>query len=396
MTKPTMTSQWDPGSYRPLDMSEIPGYPRKMPPLYEDFLPRFAGIKGECPESHMRRFWEFFQHFPISDEAEDLVMKLFSASLHGEARRWYDNLPAASITSMELFERVFLAKWTMKIEDIQSLLKKLEGIRQTESEIVRAFGVRFERLLYQIPQGHRPEEKYLVYLYTNGLQGHLSFLLNKKKPKTLPEAHDMAIQIEKSLSLTRTNAMDALSLMKLVSHETFVEDTQERREQVFNQQNEDVIGEQEPEQDDEVSTCAPPPDEAIQEPFSPAQQKEDEVSCFSFMDSNDTLFHDSESEEEMEALDEVDVPYCAIKDKEAIHDDETITHAENTKAIEAPAQEETVSYPPILNFDDALPCDEKEEEDEFSNFQILHAMTQIVTLLIILMSSYMLGDVGGI
>jgi hypothetical protein len=43
--------------------------------------------------------------------------------------------------------------------------------------------------------------------------------------------------------------------------ETFVEDTQERREQVFNQQNEDVIEEQEPEQDDEVSTCAPPSDE---------------------------------------------------------------------------------------------------------------------------------------
>jgi hypothetical protein len=36
-----------------------------------------------------------------------------------------------------------------------------------------------------------------------------------------------------------------------------------------------------------------------------------------------------------------------------------------------------VSYPPILNFDDALPCDEKEEEDEV--LQILHAMTQIVT-----------------
>jgi hypothetical protein len=108
----------------------------------------------------------------------------------------------------------------------------------------------------------------------------------------------------------------------------------------------------------------PPSDEAIQEPFSPAQQKEDEVSCFS---SNDTLFHDSESEEEMEALDEVDVPYCATKDKEAIHDDEAITHAENTEAIKAPAQEETVSYPPPLVFDDALPYDEKEEEDESSN-----------------------------
>jgi hypothetical protein len=396
MTKPTMTSQWDPGSYRPLDMSEIPGYPRKMPPRYEDFLPRFAGINGECPKSHMRRFWEFFQYFPISDEAEDLVMKLFSASLHGEARRWYDDLPAASITSMELFEEVFLAKWTMKIEDIQSLLKELEGIKQTESEIVKAFGVRFQRLLYQIPQSHRPEEKYLVYLYTNGLQGHLSFLLNKKNPKTLPEAHDMAIQIEKSLSLTKTNAMDTLSLIKLVSHGNFVEDTQERGEQVFNQQNEDMDEEQEPEQDDEVSTCAPPSDEAIQEPFSPAQQKKDEVSCILSQDADDTLFHDPESEEEMEALDEVDVPCCAIKDKEAIHDDEAITHAENTKAIEVPAQEETVSYPPPLVFDDALPCDEKEEEDEFSNLANPACYDTDTDMLIILMSSYMLGDVGGI
>ena len=137
MMNPTMTSQWDPGNYKPLDMSEIPGYPRKMPPRYKDFLPHFAGIDDECPKSHMRRFWKFFQHFPINDEAEDLVMKLFSA------RRWYDNLPAASITSMELFEEVFLSKWTMEEEDMQSLLKELEGIKQTESEVVRDFGVRF-------------------------------------------------------------------------------------------------------------------------------------------------------------------------------------------------------------------------------------------------------------
>ena len=261
-----MTSQWDPGSYRPLDMSEIPGYPKKMPPRYEHFLPRFAGIDDECPKSHMRRFWKFFQHFLVDDEAKDLVMKLFSASLHGEARRWYDNLPAASINSMERFEEIFIAKWTMEMEVVYSLLKDLEGIRQAESEVVRAFGVRFQRLLYQIPQSHRPEGNYLVYLYTNGLQGHLSFLLNKKNPKTLAEAHNMAIQIEENLS---SNAMDTLSLIKLVSHGYFVEDTQERGERVSNQQNEDIDEEQEPKQDDEVSTCAPPANEVIQEPVSP-------------------------------------------------------------------------------------------------------------------------------
>jgi hypothetical protein len=192
-----------------------------------------------------------------------------------------------------------------------------------------------------------------------------STLLNKKNPKTLAEAHNMAIQIEKSLSLTKTNAMDTLSLIKLVSLETFVEDPQERKEQVFNQQNEDVIKEQEPKQDDEVSTCAPPVDEVIQEPVSPVQQNEDEVSHFPLQDANDTVY--SEDEEEKEALNEVDGPCCAIKDKEAVHEDETMTHAENTRVLEVPAQEETVSYPPTLVFDNALLCDEKEEEDRFSN-----------------------------
>jgi hypothetical protein len=365
MTKSTMTSQWDPGSYRPLDMSEIPGYPRKMPPRYEDFLPHFAGIEDECPKSHMRRFWKFFQHFPVDDEVEDLVMKLFSASLHGEARRWYDNLPAASINSMELFEELFLAKWTMEMEVVQSLIKDLEGIRQAESEVVRTFGVRFQRLLYQIPQSHRPEGNYLVYLYTNGIQAHLSFLLDKKKPKTLAESHNMAIKIEESLPLTKINTMHTPGLIKLVSHGYFVEDAQERREQVFSQHNEDTDEEQEPEQEDEVSTCAPPTDEDMREPVSPVQQSENEVSYFPLQNSNDTVLLDSKEEEEMEASDEVEVPCCEIEDKEAVHEDEIMTHDENTGVLEVPAQEETVSYPPILKFDDALPCDEKEEDDEF-------------------------------
>jgi hypothetical protein len=356
MTKSTMTSQWDPGSYRPLDMSEIPGYPRKMPPRYEDFLPRFAGINGECPESHMIRFWKFFEYFPIDDEAEDVVMKLFSASLHGEARRWFDSLPAASITTMEQFEGIFLANWTMKAEAMQSLLRELEGIRQAESEVVKAFGFRFERYLYQIPQSHRPEEKYLVYIYTNGLQGHLSFLLSKKNPKTLAEAHNMAIQIEKNLSLTKANAMDILGLIKLVSHENF-EDTQEKEEQIIDQQNEDIDEEQEPEKDDEVSTCAPPADEALQDPVTPAQDEENEVSYFDSFD--DALCYDSEKEEGMEPLDEPDSLYLKTEDVE-----EDLPSDDDIQILEALAQEglSEVHCSPFQVLDGYLPYDTKSEK----------------------------------
>jgi hypothetical protein len=128
-----------------------------------------------------------------------------------------------------------------------------------------------------------------------------------------------------------------------------------------------MVEEMEPEHNDEVSMCVLPSDEAIQEPFSLAQQKEDEVSCVPFQDANDTLFLDSENEGEKKALNEVDGPCCAIKDKEAVHEDETMTHAENIEVLEASTQQEIVSYPPLLVFDNALPCDEEEEEDEFSN-----------------------------
>jgi hypothetical protein len=57
-----------------------------------------------------------------------------------------------------------------------------------------------------------------------------------------------------------------------------------------------MIEELEPKQNDEVPTCAPPSDEAIQEPFSPTQQKDDEVSCLPFQDFDDTLSYDSANE----------------------------------------------------------------------------------------------------
>jgi hypothetical protein len=221
-------------------------------------------------------------------------MKLFSTTLHGNARRWYDNLPTASITYMDQLEETFLMNWGMKLEDIQLLLKGLEYIRQTKNESVRDFEARFQMLLYHIRRSHCPEDKYLMYLYTNALIGHLRFLLYKKGLKTLTEAHHMAMKIEVNLSLSKgkhfsslgtrnpEDTSNTLSLKKLVSLEAFATDSQERREQVFNEQNEDMVEELEPKKNDEVSTYAPPSDKSIHEPFLPAQQQDNEVSCFPF------------------------------------------------------------------------------------------------------------------
>jgi hypothetical protein len=110
-------------------MSKITGYPQKIPSKYENWLPRFTGSDGERLNYHMSNFWAFFQLHPISDDVEDLVMKLFSATLHGNDRIWYDNLLVTSIISMDQLEETFLMSWGMKLEDIQILLKGLEYIR---------------------------------------------------------------------------------------------------------------------------------------------------------------------------------------------------------------------------------------------------------------------------
>jgi hypothetical protein len=367
-----VTSPWDPGSFKPLDMSKIPGYPRQMPPISKKrWLPEFTGRNGERADLHMNNFYSYFQLHPVADEAEDVVMILFANTLHGYAREWYYNLPDASITSMDQFEEVFLKKWGIKSEDIPILLQKFQDIKQRENETLFDFQNRFEGTLYHIPDSHRPEREYVVHHYTHAIWPHLGLPLHKRAPKMLDEAYGMAKEIRDNIFSSGINDLftsSTLTMESLYSHENIVDDFQEEGKQTIIQHEmiEDVAEETESEQNDEGSISVPPSDEAIQESFSPAQQEEDEVSCFSSMIPNDTLFHDSEREEEMQSLDKVEVPCCATENEEAIHEDEETTHAENIKLLEIPAQEETVSCPFLINFDDVLPCDE-EEEDEFSN-----------------------------
>jgi hypothetical protein len=126
------------------------------------------------------------------------------------------------------------------LEDISVLLKILKHIKKTEDETVRHFQDRFEDILYQTPESHCPEDKYIIHLYTNVLLVHLGFLLSKKGPRTLDEAHSMAKRIKKNISLSEIRhffTSSTLSVESLVSLETFTFDFQEEGEKNFDQQN---------------------------------------------------------------------------------------------------------------------------------------------------------------
>jgi hypothetical protein len=96
------------------DVSPGPNLPKeKEPPHRGDigwdrFLLRQFDLQTSsfCPPYKLCDNRAFFQLHPISDDAEDLAMKLFSATLHDGARRWYNGLPDASIKTMDKLEEI--------------------------------------------------------------------------------------------------------------------------------------------------------------------------------------------------------------------------------------------------------------------------------------------------
>jgi hypothetical protein len=184
--------------FKPLDMSAIPGYPRQMPPKYEKWLPKFTDTDAISAEEHMSNFWAFFQLHPISDDAEDLVMKLFSATLYDASRRWYLSLPDGSIKTMDRLEEAFLKRWSVK-EDPNMLLTRLNNLAKYENESIREFHTRFETLLQRIPASHHPKDDYLVHIYTRSFNGQLGYLLRDKNPQSVQEAQELASKIEGNL-----------------------------------------------------------------------------------------------------------------------------------------------------------------------------------------------------
>jgi hypothetical protein len=98
------------------------------------WLPKFTGSDKENVNKHLHDFYSFFQIHPIREDVEYLAMKLVSATLHDNAKRWYDSLPDARITSMDQLEEVFLEKW-----DPWVLINKLDHIKKNENETIREF-----------------------------------------------------------------------------------------------------------------------------------------------------------------------------------------------------------------------------------------------------------------
>jgi hypothetical protein len=73
-------------------------------------LPKFSGNGDTEAHFHLRRFYNEYGLHEAQDHHLDVIMRLFSASLVGEARVWYENLPSKSIKIWKSLEDAFIKR----------------------------------------------------------------------------------------------------------------------------------------------------------------------------------------------------------------------------------------------------------------------------------------------
>jgi hypothetical protein len=106
LLSPMAPPPWDTNIFNPLYMTGIQGYPHAMPNKFDKRLPKFSSNNVTSTEKLVDAFYTCFQNHPLKIDDEDMLMKLYVASLVEDVRRWYNNLPDKSIKSWEAFHSV--------------------------------------------------------------------------------------------------------------------------------------------------------------------------------------------------------------------------------------------------------------------------------------------------
>ena len=93
--------------YAPMNLTHIPGFPNRIPHVYwQTYLPKFKDGKGDDDAIHLFRFHKHIHKLGVGWN-EDSLMRIFMISLEGDARSWYEGLPAGSLSSLKYFHTMF-------------------------------------------------------------------------------------------------------------------------------------------------------------------------------------------------------------------------------------------------------------------------------------------------
>jgi hypothetical protein len=131
---------------------------------YHKYIPKFTGSGDYTTEEHTEAFYAYAENINISEE--DVWTRIFVQSLDGQARKWFKELPANSVTGIEQLDEVFLKHWGER-RYILYYISKFGNLRRENGELVLDFTKRFNKMFGKIPAEIKPTDASTKITYSS-------------------------------------------------------------------------------------------------------------------------------------------------------------------------------------------------------------------------------------
>ncbi|CAM8986905.1 unnamed protein product [Rhodiola kirilowii] len=127
-------------------------------------LPKFSGMKGESPTSHLTRFHGICLNLrPHGVEVDDFKLKAFYFSLQDAASDWFLALPSGSVHTWEQMQKQFVSKY-YPAERAAQVRRQLQELRQGPHETMYEYVEKFLALEKSCCNLELPEKLIVEYM----------------------------------------------------------------------------------------------------------------------------------------------------------------------------------------------------------------------------------------
>jgi hypothetical protein len=167
---------------------------------YQKYMSKFTGAGEYTAEEHIEAFYAYAENINISEE--DVWTRVFVQSLDGQARKWFKELPANSITGIEQLDEAFLKYWGER-RDLLYYMSEFGNLKRGDEESVSDFIKRFNKMFGKIPAEIKPSDASAKITFSATFDADFCLILRERWSSTLALMQDAALEVESNISASQ-------------------------------------------------------------------------------------------------------------------------------------------------------------------------------------------------
>jgi hypothetical protein len=121
-------------------------------------------------------------------------MRLIVQSLDGKVRKWFQDLPPASIIDIDALDESFIKKWEYR-RDYLYYITEFGALKRNNGESISDFTKRFNNMYGRIPNDIKPTKAFAKIIYSNEFDAEFSLLLRERRSTTLFSMQEQPLRL---------------------------------------------------------------------------------------------------------------------------------------------------------------------------------------------------------